>query len=155
MGHGEHVHIHYNNQAKQESDEDMQGKIQFIDLVKFNPMHFHLNFFDTQSWLIVLGGAPTLATGLFGAAFSYNYFASQSRPFQPYVHFYRGFGRLLLGFTLGVAFGYSRFGDRQRLHNAWVSERLMRRYPESMNLHEHHLWRCKGVQAPHEFYRWV
>jgi len=27
-----------------------------------------------------------------------------------------------------------KFGDRQRLHNAWVAERLRRRYPESLKL---------------------
>ena len=144
-GHGHHVDIHYNNRAKQETDEEMLGKIQLIDLVKFNPMHFHLNFFDAQSWLIVLGGTPTLVSGFLGAAFSYSYFASQSRPFQPYVHFYRSAGRIVFGFGLGIALGFSRFGDRQRLHNAYVAERLLRRYPESIELHEHKLWRCKGV----------
>ena len=66
----------------------------------------------------------------------------------------RVFSRLFLGLSLGLAFGYHRFGDRQVLHNAWVAERLRRRYPDSKQLNETDLWRLKGVRAPHEFYRW-
>jgi hypothetical protein len=38
---------------------------------------------------------------------------------------------MTLGLLAGTAVGYLKFGDRQRLHNAWVAERLKRRYPES------------------------
>ena len=62
-----------------------------------------------------------------------------------------------MGFVLGAAVGFHKFGDRQKLHNAWVAERLRRRYPESMNLvvASGDLWKFKGVHAPHEFYKWV
>ena len=63
--------------------------------------------------------------------------------------------RVVLGFVVGSVIGYLKFGDRQRLHNAWVSERLRRRYPESMDLKVSEVWRFKGVKADHEFYRWT
>ena len=118
-------------------------------------MLFHLEAFDPSKWYTISGGAPTLAFGAFGAAFSYSYYASQSRPYHAYAHITRSIGRLGFGFVLGFAYGAYRFGDRQRLHNGYVAERLIRRYPESMSLHEHDLYRCKGVQAPHDFYKWV
>jgi hypothetical protein len=154
-GHGHGVHIHHNHNAFKESDEDMQGKIQRIDLIKFNPMHFHLGFFEANNWFTILGGAPTLAIGAFGSMFSYSYYSSQSRLYNEYAHQLRSIGRIFFGFSLGLAVGAWKFGDRQRLHNAYVAERLIRRYPASMELHEHNLWQCKDVKAPHEFYRWV
>ncbi len=48
-----------------------------------------------------------------------------------------------------------KFGDRQKLHNAWVAERLRRRYPASKSLTAHDLWQFKGIKATHDFYRWV
>ena len=154
-GHGHDVHIHYNHNAFEESDEDMQGKIQRIDLIKFNPKFFHRDVFCASSWFDIMGGNPTFASGVIGALLSYSYFASQSRAYNMYTHIFRTYGRLGFGMVLGLAFGMMRFGDRQRLHNAYVAERLMRRYPESKELHEHHLWRCKGIKAPHEYYKWV
>merc|ERR1719313_698573 len=65
-----------------------------------------------------------------------------------------GFARFMFGGALGGAFGYLKFGDRQKLHNAWVAERLRRRYPEPKALHASDLYQYKGVQATHEFYRW-
>jgi hypothetical protein len=59
------------------------------------------------------------------------------------------FSRLFLGGVVGGFVGFLRFGDRQRLHNAWVAERLRRRYPESMTLDKHDLWRFKGIKASH------
>jgi len=47
-----------------------------------------------------------------------------------------------------------QFGERQRLHNAYVAERLRRRYPESKSLDAHDLWSLKGVTAPQEYYKW-
>ena len=64
-------------------------------------------------------------------------------------------GRIIVGGLFGLAVGYMQFGDRQRLHNAWVAERLRRRYPECMNLKEHDLWELKGVKAEHAYYKWV
>jgi len=46
MGGDHHIHIVYNEQAMKESDEDMKGKIQRIDLIKFNPNMFHFSVFD-------------------------------------------------------------------------------------------------------------
>ena len=62
---------------------------------------------------------------------------------------------MCLGFAVGSFIGYMKFGDRQRLHNAWVAERLKRRYPECVNLDAHDLWKLKGIKPRHEFYRWV
>jgi len=63
--------------------------------------------------------------------------------------------RVLLGAAIGGWAGYMRFGDRQRLHNAWVAERLRRRYPETLSLDETNLWRFKGIKANHTFYKWT
>lgn len=63
--------------------------------------------------------------------------------------------RIAFGFFIGSAVGYMKFGDRQRLHNAWVAERLRRRYPESLNLEHKDLWKFKGIKPNFEFYRWV
>ena len=41
-GHGHGPHIHGNEKNMQESDDAMLGKIQLVELVKFNPNHFHL-----------------------------------------------------------------------------------------------------------------
>ena len=157
MGGGHHVHVVRNENNMQESDAEMQHKIQRVELVKFNPNHFHLDMLSPQNWYEIAGGMPTMVFSGVGACFAYAYYAGQAAhlPYNFYAHNMRVFGRLAFGAALGFAFGYSRFGDRQRLHNAWVAERLRRRYPESMNLHEHDLWSLKGVQAPHEFYRWV
>ena len=65
------------------------------------------------------------------------------------------FSRIFLGAVVGGWAGYLKFGDRQRLHNAWVAERLRRRYPESLNLDSHDLYRFKGIKAPQPFYRWT
>ena len=58
---------------------------------------------------------------------------------------FRTGGRLAFGGVLGLALGYKFFGDRQRLHNAYIAERIRRRYPESMTLSTHDLWKYKGV----------
>ena len=152
-GHG--VHVEANTRNIQETDEEMLFKIQRIDTIKHNPNHFHLVHSDPTNWSAILGGAPTLTFGAAGAFTSYSYYAAQARPFNFYANNFRVFGRLFFGATLGLAFGYSQFGDRQRLHNAWVAERLRRRYPESIELNTTDLWRLKGVKAPHTFYRWV
>jgi hypothetical protein len=154
-GHGHELHINYNMNAMKETDEEMLGKIQFIELVKFNPMHFHMECFNAFNMYTILGGAPSMVTGGLGAMFSYSYFASQSRIHNEYARILRTTGRLVFGFIVGVAIGYQRFGDRQRLHNAYVAERLVRRHPEAMELHEHDLYRCKDVKAPHEYYKWL
>ena len=154
MGGGHGPHIHYNENNKKETDEDMRGKIQRVDLIKFNPQNFHMEFFDVGNMYQILGGAPTCIMGALGAAGSVMYYQAGGQSANFYTNNLRMTGRLGLGLALGLGVGYSRFGDRQRLHNAYVAERLRRRYPESMALHEHDLWRCKGLTAPHDFYQW-
>lgn len=78
----------------------------------------------------------------------------RTKPYNYYVNLHQGFGRIAFGGLLGGAFGYSKFGDRQKLHNAWVAERLRRRYPESMSLTTSDLWQYKGVAADQDFYKW-
>ena len=93
---------------------------------------------------------------LLGGFLSLTYFkgAQATRPYNFYQNLHNGFARLMFGGFIGGSIGYLKYGDRQRLHNAWVAERLRRRYPEAMTLHTADLWRFKGVTASHEFYRW-
>ena len=151
-GHGLHFVANENNMK--ESDEAMRGKIQLAELVKWNPQNFHMEFFDAANMYAILGGAPSMIMSGAGALGSYAYYQAGGASRNFYTNNMRGFGRLFVGATLGMAVGYKFFGDRQRLHNAYLAERLRRRYPESMTLHEHDLWRLKGVTAPHEFYQW-
>jgi len=104
----------------------------------------------------ILGGAPTAAYAAIGAAISVGYYKNQaaSMKWNFYINNTRVFQRLVFGATLGLACGYMQFGDRQTLHNAWVAERLRRRYPESMTLNAQDLWSLKGVKTSQEFYRW-
>ena len=154
MGGGHGPHINYNDANMKESDEEMQGKIQRVDTIKFNPNHFHMDFWNANNMFTILGGAPTMMFGALGAAGSFAYYQAAGMHPNFYTNNMRATGRIMFGLTLGMAFGYSRFGDRQRLQNAYVAERLRRRYPECMNLHETDMWRVKGVAAPHEFYQW-
>lgn len=132
----------------------MQTKIQRIDTIKYNPNMFHRELNMTNFYNIA-GGAPACACGLIGGMLTYGYYAVQPRTYNMYTHIIRSQHRFLLGVLAGCAFGYVKFGDRQQLHNAFVAERLRSRYPESMSLDMHDLWRFKGVQAPHAFYRWA
>ena len=154
MGGGHGPHIHFNESNMQESDDAMQGKIQRVDLVKFNPNHFHMEFFNAANMYSILGGAPTMAMGALGAAASYGYYAAGGASANFYTNNMKVAGRVGLGLALGLSLGYAKFGDRQRLHNAYLAERLRRRYPESMSLSQTDLWKLKGVVAPHEFYQW-
>ena len=71
MGGGSHgPHIAGNEKNMQESDEAMLGKIQRIELVKFNPNHFHLEALDPSTAVTLLGGAPTMVMGATGALIS-------------------------------------------------------------------------------------
>ena len=154
MGGGHGPHIVGNENNMKETDEEMRGKIQRAELVKFNPQNFHLEFFDSGNMYQILGGAPTLVLGALGAVSSLAYYQAAGAHPNFYSNNMRVTGRLAFGLTLGLALGYQQFGDRQRLHNAYVAERLRRRYPETMQLHETDLWRFKGIPAPHEMYQW-
>ena len=147
---------HRNEHNMKETDEEMQGKIQRIELIKHNPNHFHMEFFNSSNMFNILGGAPAFAYAAFGAALSVGYYKNQAANMRWnfYLNNTRVFQRLAFGFTVGLFAGYMQFGERQRLHNAWVAERLRRRYPESMQLHATDLWSLKGVKTTQEFYRW-
>ena len=151
-GHG--PHIHGNESNMQETDDQMTGKIQRVDLIKFNPNHFHMTFFSAESMYNILGGAPTMVCGAVGAVAAYGYYAAAGQSANFYANNMRVTGRLFMGLSLGLTFGFNKFGDRQRLHNAYIAERLRRRYPESLQLSENNLWKLKGITAPHEFYQW-
>lgn len=155
-GHGHGAHGNEHNM--QETGEDMQHKIQRIETIKHCPNHWHMDYFDGASWWAIAGGAPTMLFGAIGAVSSYGYYMNKAanKPFNFHGNNQHAFVRLMFGFAIGAAVGYSQFGDRQRLHNAWVAERLRRRYPASMELHVagDKLWQFKGVKAEHEFYAW-
>ena len=153
-GHG--VHVEGNKNNVQETDEEMLGKIQMIDTIKHNPNHFHMEALNPANMYTILGGAHSMVYGGLGALVSFAYYNGQ-RSSNFYAHNMRSFGRLSFGLVVGLSIGYLKFGDRQRLHNAYVAERLRRRYPESMNLSTHagDLWQFKGVVAPQDFYKWV
>lgn len=139
-----------------EEDAELSQKIRSIELIKHNPQLFYLNFFDLNNHFEIIGGAKTLSFAAIGAWVSFAYFMGgrRGKPYNYYINLHQGFGRIAFGALLGGAFGYQKFGDRQRLHNAWVAERLRRRYPESMSLSATDLWQYKGVAADHEFYKW-
>ena len=153
-GHGPAIHGNPNN--IQEDDATLSQKIRSIELIKHNPQLFYVNFYDLNNHYQIAGGAPTVGFAALGGYLSLSYFlgGQRTKPYNFYVNLHQGFARFALGAVLGAAFGFYKFGDRQRLHNAWVAERLRRRYPEAMALHAHDLWQFKGVEATHEFYRW-
>ena len=104
----------------------------------------------------ILGGAKTSFLALTGGVVGVQYFLGQRalRPYNYYVNVHQGMGRFAFGALLGLGVGYLKWGDRQRLGNAYIAERLRRRYPESMHLNAADLWQYKGVTASHEFYKW-
>ena len=156
MGGGHHYQpVNENN--LQESDEQIVSKIRPIELIKHNPNLFHKNPFDVSNVLEIVGGVKSLTFGAVGSYGFYWYYAQKLAytPHNYYVRNFIGAQRVVLGFVLGTYLGYLKFGDRQKLHNAWVAERLRRRYPESLKLHTTDLWKYKGVKARHEYYRWV
>ena len=125
----------------QETDAEMQAKIQLIETIKHSPNHFHMEALDVNNWFTILGGANSMVFGAVGGLVSYGYYAgAASKNFYTFNH--SGMLRIAFGVSMGLGLGYLRFGDRQRLHNAWVAERLRRRYPECMQLSHHadNLW---------------
>ena len=111
--------------------------------MKHNPQFFWLNFWDFNNHFEIVGGARTLGVALIGASLSYSLFSRRYTSLggaNAYHILHQGFGRVLFGGAIGGAFGYVKFGDRQRLHNAWIAERLRRRYPESKTLSQGDLW---------------
>ena len=154
---GGHGGAHGNQNNMQESDEQMLHKIQRIETIKHCPNHWHMEFFDGSNMYNILGGMPTLVYAGAGAAISVMYFNNVARHMQYnyYAYNMRLWGRIAVGGVFGLAAGYMQFGDRQRLHNAWVAERLRRRYPECLSLNVKDLWQYKGVKATQEYYKWT
>ena len=155
-GHGDHE-SHGNPNNIQETDSEITSKIRPIELIKHNPNLFHLWIYNPTNIFTILGGPGYAACATSGALFGYLYYSLKLKHNQPsfYARIFLTASRVALGFFVGSAIGYNKFGDRQRLHNAWVAERLRRRYPESLELNAHDLWRLKGVKASQEFYRWT
>jgi hypothetical protein len=155
-GHGDTAHGNENNMK--ESGEDMISKIQRIETIKHCPNAWHMEYFSATNWWNISGGAPTVAFGVIGSLVSYSYYLGKAahKPYNFHAHNMHSFARLFLGMSMGLAVGYSQFGDRQRLHNAWVAERLRRRYPAGMTLEvaADDLWKFKNVRAEHEYYQW-
>ena len=130
MGGGHGPHIVGNENNMKETDEEMQGKIQLAELVKFNPQNFHMEFFDAANMYAILGGAPSMIMSGAGALGSYAYYQAGGASRNFYTNNMRGFGRIFVGASLGMAVGYKFFDDCQRLHNAFLAERFRSRYPE-------------------------
>ena len=63
--------------------------------------------------------------------------------------------RLVLGFSFGAVYGMYQWGDIQRLHNAYVAERITRRYPESIKLSRPNLFEVVNEEPKHLFYKWT
>ena len=154
-GHGHHDEGNLHNM--QESDSDIVKKIRPIELIKHNPNLFHLEPLQPDTWWTVLGGTKWAATATTGTCFGYWYYNRKLalNPATYYVKLMLRFSRMSLGFAVGSFIGYLRYGDRQHLHNAWVAERLRRRYAESKELETHDLWKFKGERAKQEYYRWT
>ena len=72
MGGGEAIQGNPSN--IQESDSDIRGHIQTIELVKHNPQFFWLNFWDFNNHFEIIGGARTLGVAAIGASLSYSLF---------------------------------------------------------------------------------
>lgn len=158
MGHDSHDHHgHTNPHAIQEADSELPRRIRSIELIKHNPNIFHVPLSDVSAGYQILGGHAWGASTFTGAAFGYWYYSQKVRlnPATFYTSILLTWSRLLLGAAIGGWAGYMRFGDRQRLHNAWVAERLRRRYPDALNIETQDLWKFKGVRAGHHFYRWT
>ena len=141
MGH-DHGHEKTNTNAIPEADNELSLRIISIDFIKHNPNVYHVPIADLSKGYEILGGNAWLATTITGAAFGSWYFSRKARlnPVSFYANIFLSFSRLFLGAVAGGFVGFLRFGDRQRLHNAWVAERLRRRYPESKDLETKDLW---------------
>jgi hypothetical protein len=158
MGHESHdSHGHTNPNATPEPDTELPFRIRPIEFIKHNPNLFNVPLTDVSTGFQILGGGSWAASTFAGAAFGYWYYAQKIRlnPATFYTSILLTWSRVLLGGAIGGWAGYMKFGDRQRLHNAWVSERLRRRYPDALNIETHDLWRFKDIKANQHFYKWT
>ena len=154
-GHGPAIQGTTNN--IQEDDATLSHRIREIELIKHNPQLFYVNPFDLNNIYEIAGGAKTCAFAVVAGGLSLSYFlgSRRSQAYNFYINMHQGFYRTVTGGLVGAAFGYNKFGDRQRLHNAYVAERLRRRYPESKMLNVTDLWQYKNVHASQDYYRWL
>ena len=135
--HEENHQVHKRTNASKkifEPDEQMPLKIRPIELIKHNPNMFHIEVSDMPKIYEILGGHEWLGSTVFGGILGWFYYSRKPNQGTFYMRLNRLYTRIILGAFIGAWIGYMKFGDRQRLHNAWVAERLRRRYPESMNL---------------------
>ena len=139
-----------------ENDEDLPYRIRPIQLVMHNPNFFWVSPWDARKSLEVVGGLPWLLSTTVGAGVAVTYYkfgqAHSAAPSTFYVNVFRTWGRLLFGAAIGGFVGYLRFGDRQRLHNAYTSYRLRRRYPGAINITETNISKHKGHRCHHDAY---
>ena len=142
--------------GERESDSELKFKIRPIDFVMHNPNLFWISPSDTESVIATAGGIPFLLSTGAGIAFSVLYYKLGTRvnPVLFYDDIMKTWGRIFMGAVVGGGIGFMRFGDRQRLHNAYTSYRLRRRYKDSINIETTELWKLKG-HKPHEpCYEW-
>ena len=141
----------------EEPDAELPYRIRSIDFVKHNPNLFRASAYDPQAVFEIAGGIETLLFAAGGAFFA-NWYYAKSRALIPdtfYTTIFRRWTRGFLGFAVGGTLGYLKFGDRQRLNNAYTAERLVRRYPDAKAISTSDLWKYKGQKPHHEFYRWA
>ena len=142
--------------VRQENDGDLPFKIRPIQLVMHNPNIFWVSPYDVPKAVEVLGGLPFLATAGLGAGISMTYykFGQANIPATFYANVMKTWGRLLFGLAIGGYIGYLRFGDRQRLHNAYTSYRLRKRYAGAIDITEKDIWQYKGHKCHNDVYEW-
>ena len=101
-----------------------------------------MSFWNLGNMYEILGGAKTCFLSVVGGTVATQYFLGKRSlmPYNFYINVHMGMGRFAFGALVGLGLGYMKWGDRQKLHNAYTAERLRRRYPESMDLHTKDLW---------------
>ena len=139
------------------SDHQLPHYIQPIDLVKHNPTTFWHNWKHFGESYEILGGNRWGLTTFGGAAFAVAYFNARNSnlPTTYYKKIGHVWGRIIFGGFLGAAFGYWKFADRQRIHNAYTADRLYRRYPECKSITTTGLSELRGKTPHQEYYRWA
>ena len=154
MGGGPHIEGNPNNMK--EDDAALASKIRPIEFIKHNPQLFWVDSGNPHNIFEILGGAKTCFVSVAGGTIATQYFLGKraTMPYNFYINVHMGMMRFAFGALVGLGLGYMKWGDRQRLHNAYVAERLRRRYPESMSLTTADLWQFKGVKAAYPYYNW-
>ena len=154
-GHGPNIEANPNNMK--EEDATLSEKIRPIEFIKHNPQLFHMAFWNPHNMYEIAGGFKTCFTSVVGGTIALNYFLGMraGKPYNFYINAHMGMFRFAFGALLGLGAGFMKWGDRQKLHNAFVAERLRRRYPESMTLSTSDLWQYKSVKASHPYYNWT